>query len=77
VTGETDYKLNGENFHCFIVEASCNSPFGNSRLTTFFNDNYGFMKMDYTNMDGSHFTFSLEMVQDLEEIKKLQTLFKY
>ncbi|NVO10314.1 MAG: hypothetical protein HXX16_10165 [Bacteroidales bacterium] len=76
VTGKTTFKFKGESIGCYVVEANCKSPFGNSRLITFFNDNYGFVKMDYLNMDGSRFVFSLEMVQELGEVEKLQKIFK-
>lgn len=70
VTGDTTILFNGIKINCFVIEANCISPYGKSRLVSCFNEVYGFVKMDYLNMDNSRFTFSLERIQNLEEVLK-------
>ncbi|MBP5649649.1 MAG: hypothetical protein J6X01_01055, partial [Bacteroidales bacterium] len=38
---------------CVKVEAIAKSRIGKTRLTAYYNDTYGFVKMDNTNIDGS------------------------
>ncbi|MDX9847780.1 MAG: hypothetical protein RBT74_12425 [Tenuifilaceae bacterium] len=70
VTGDTIFLFNGIMINCFVIEANCISPYGKSRLVACFNEVYGFVKLDYLNMDNSRFTFSLERIQNLEEVLK-------
>lgn len=44
---------------CFVVESSAKSEIGESSLKAFFNPIYGFVKMDYTNIDGSKILLEL------------------
>ncbi|MFL1897272.1 hypothetical protein ACJRPK_16330 [Aquimarina sp. 2-A2] len=38
---------------CFVIEAEATSSLGKTALTAYFNPIYGFVKLDYTNIDGS------------------------
>lgn len=38
---------------CFIIESKANSRIGETRLTSYFNEKYGFVKLEYTNIDNS------------------------
>lgn len=79
VTKDTSILFDKNFVKCYVIEANCKSPYGNSRLISYFNDKYGFMKMRYSNMDGSRFNFMLEKVQPFEEAKtpdKVPTFFK-
>ena len=44
---------------CVKVEAVAKSRIGNTRLTAYYNDTYGFVKMDNTNIDGSRLVVDL------------------
>lgn len=76
VTKDTAILFNGGKVNCFAIEANCRSHYGNSRLITYFNNDFGFVKMDYLNMDNSRFIFSLERIQDLEEVLKSPIFYK-
>jgi len=76
VTRDTTILFNGGKVNCFVIEANCRSPYGKSRLITYFNNEYGFMKMDYLNMDNSRFIFLLQRIQGLEETLKSPIFYK-
>lgn len=38
---------------CFVVESVAHSRIGETKLTSYFHPKYGFVKLDYTNIDGS------------------------
>ena len=44
---------------CVKVEAVAKSRIGKTRLTAYYNDTYGFVKMDNTNIDGSRLLVDL------------------
>ena len=46
-------------FSCVKVEAVAKSRIGKTRLTAYYNDTYGFVKMDNTNIDGSKIIINL------------------
>lgn len=77
VTGNTTLKYDGETIRCFIIEASCKSQYGNSKLISFFNDKYGFVKMEYLNMDDSIFIFSLFEIKDLSTVENSLMFLNY
>ena len=45
---------------CVCVEASAKSRIGKTRLTAYYNEKYGFVKFDYTNIDGSKIVIDLQ-----------------
>lgn len=44
---------------CYIVKASAKSELGVTYLTSYFSPRYGFVKLDYINIDGSKIIFDL------------------
>ena len=44
---------------CVKVEAVAKSRIGETYLTAYYNDTYGFVKMDNTNIDGSRIEIKL------------------
>ena len=38
---------------CFVIESTAKSSIGETKLTSFFNPDYGFIRLNYTNIDGS------------------------
>lgn len=49
---------------CFIVDANAQSSLGETRLVAYYNEEYGFVKLNYTNVDGSY------LVLDINSVKK-------
>ncbi|MBK9017420.1 MAG: hypothetical protein IPM82_27115 [Saprospiraceae bacterium] len=50
---------------CYVVKSSAQSEIGETSLTAYFNETYGFVKLFYTNIDGS------ELVMNLVKIKEV------
>jgi len=44
---------------CFVIESKANSELGKTSLTAYFNEIYGFVKLDYTNIDSSKIVLEL------------------
>ena len=59
ITGDTILNTKTGNFHCYIVDSYAVSELGKTYLTSYFNDKYGFIKLDYTNIDGSKIVLNL------------------
>ena len=51
------------NIECFVITSNAVSKLGETKLTSYFNSQYGFMKLDYTNIDGSKLFIELEKVE--------------
>ncbi len=49
---------------CYVIESTAVSELGETKLTTYFNETYGFVKLEYTNIDHSR------LVMELYEIGK-------
>jgi hypothetical protein len=49
---------------CFVVESTAQSVLGETRLVSYFNEEYGFVKLNFTNIDGSY------LVMDIYSVKK-------
>ncbi|SMG38699.1 hypothetical protein SAMN05661096_02561 [Marivirga sericea] len=41
------------NLQCYVIESEAESRIGKTALTAYFHPKYGFVKLDYTNIDGS------------------------
>lgn len=55
-------KTNFGKIKCTISRATAHSHLGKTYLTSYFNEEYGFVKLEYTNIDGSQTIFHLEKV---------------
>lgn len=67
-----------ENFECYIIESKANSTIGEARHVAYFNPKYGFVKLDYTNMDGSKTNLKLtEHSERKNKAPEKNGLFKY
>lgn len=61
ITNNYQYKITDKkvistafgNLECLVIESIAKSSLGETTLTAFFHDKYGFVKLDYTNIDGS------------------------
>jgi hypothetical protein len=65
------YKVTGKSlitsklgaFNCYIVESEATSALGSTKLVAYYNDTFGFIKLDYTNIDKSSLTLELQSVE--------------
>ena len=66
-----DYEIIGKkkietklgNLECFIIKSNAKSRIGKTALISYFNENYGFVKLDYKNIDGTKTILELEKVE--------------
>ena len=66
-----DYEIKGKknistklgNLKCYIVYAKAKSIIGETELISYFNPKYGFVKLEYKNIDGTKTVFELEKVE--------------
>jgi hypothetical protein len=47
---------------CYIVEGQAESELGKTKLTSYFNEKYGFVRLEYTNIDNSKIEMNLQKV---------------
>ena len=47
---------------CFVIKSKAKSRIGETQLLSYFNENYGFVKLDYNNIDGTKTILELEKV---------------
>ncbi|CAH0996169.1 hypothetical protein EMA8858_02299 [Emticicia aquatica] len=57
-------KTNVGYLKCFVIDANAQSLLGETRLVAYFNKEYGFVKLNYTNIDGSY------LVMDIYSVKQ-------
>ena len=53
---------------CYVVEAEAKNEFGEAYLTSYFNPEYGFVRLEYTNLHYTKMVFDLVEVEELEEM---------
>lgn len=49
--------------NCLLITSTAHSNLGQTKLTSYFNTVYGFVKLDYVNIDGSKTVLELEQVE--------------
>lgn len=49
--------------NCWVINSICKSVLGQTELTSFFNEKYGFVKLDYLNIDKSRTVIELKDVK--------------
>lgn len=64
ITGKTFYQLEDFTIDCWIIKSVAKCQSGKSKLITLFNEDYGFVKMDYQNYENEKLVFEL---MDVEE----------
>jgi len=64
ITGETDLKTKLGTLKCLIIDGKAVSNLGTTSLISYFNEDYGFVKLDYTNIDGSKTYLDILQVED-------------
>lgn len=60
IMGDTVLDSNLGKLQCYVIEATGESELGETSLTSYFNENYGFVKLDYRNIDGSVIVLELK-----------------
>ena len=48
---------------CYVINSVAESKLGKTKLVSYFNKVYGFVKLDYTNIDGTKIVIEIEKVQ--------------
>ncbi len=66
----TTLKTNLGNLKCLVIEGIAKSELGETRLKSYFNEEYGFVKLEYKNIDNSIIEFNLVGIES-------PSLFKY
>ncbi len=51
------------NLSCYVVDGQAHSRIGKTYLKSYFNEQFGFIKLDYTNIDGTKTIIELEKVE--------------
>ncbi len=56
---------------CYVIESEAKSELGTTKLTSYFNEQFGFVKLDYTNIDKSTIEIDIQGVK-----KEIVNIFK-
>lgn len=59
ITKKVILKTELGNLKCYVIESKAVSKLGETRLISYFNKKYGFIKLEYYNIDGSQIILSL------------------
>ena len=65
ITDKRTLKTDLGEVECFVIESNAKSRIGETKLTAYFNPKFGFVKLDYTNIDGSK--TNLELTEFVEK----------
>ena len=57
------FKTKLGDIECFVITSTAMSNLGKTKLTSYFNSQYGFVKLDYVNIDGTKTIIELEKVE--------------
>jgi len=64
ITGQTTFKLNDLKIDCWIIKSVAKCHLGESKLTTYFNEEFGFVKMVYQNYVNEKLVFELKNMEE-------------
>lgn len=65
ITDKINFKTDFGTFDCFVIKSKATSRIGQTGLIAYFSPKYGFVKLEYDNIDGSKTI--LELVEHVEE----------
>lgn len=70
ITGKKKLKTKLGELDCWVVSAVGTSEIGTTKLISYFNENFGFVKLDYTNIDGTKTVLELKghLMKPIEQI---------
>jgi len=60
ITDKREIETRVGKLDCFVIKSIAKSRIGNSELVSYFNEEFGFVKLDYKNIDGSATVLELE-----------------
>ncbi|MDR3287370.1 MAG: hypothetical protein LBT27_08000 [Prevotellaceae bacterium] len=60
ITGDTVMQTAIGKLKCFITKATATNELGTTYLTSYFNEKYGFVELDYINIDNSKITLKIK-----------------
>lgn len=63
IIGKSIFKSKLGNIECYEIASTATSNLGQTKLTSYFNSQYGFVKLDYVNIDGTKTIIELENVE--------------
>ena len=63
ITGKTIIKTKLGALNCYVVESEAKSVLGSTKLVAYYHHEFGFVKLDYTNIDKSKMTLELQSVE--------------
>jgi len=64
ITGVKDIPTKIGTLKCYVIESHAESRIGKTFLTSYFNEMYGFVKLDYVNIDGTKLIMDIEKFED-------------
>lgn len=59
ITDRSTFQLNNLDINCWVIKSVSKCASGKSKLTTYFNEEYGFVKMEYQNYEKEKLVFEL------------------
>lgn len=63
ITGQSVIKTKLGVLKCYVVESEATSALGSTKLVSYYNNEFGFIKLDYTNIDKSKITLELQSIE--------------
>jgi hypothetical protein len=60
IVGKKIMKTSVGSLECYVIESQAKSELGITKLISYFNEQYGFVKLDYTNIDNSKLEINLQ-----------------
>lgn len=63
ITGKKSISMKLGNLECYVVHAKAKSRIGDTELISYFNPKFGFVKLEYTNIDKTKTILELEKVE--------------
>lgn len=71
ITGKEELNTNFGSIECYVVESQAVSELGVTKLKSYFNERYGFVRLEYTNIDNSKIEMNLQKAhfQVIDDLK--------
>lgn len=63
ITGKTTVKTTLGTLTCYVVESEAKSALGSTRLVSYYHKEFGFVKLNYTNIDKSRLILELQSIE--------------
>ncbi len=63
IRGKQSIKTNIGVLECYVVDATAKSMAGETRLVSYFNEKFGFVKLNFSNIDDSYFVMDIFSVR--------------